>query len=138
MASSIWTVVVLPLVPVTASQLDLAPHGDSALAGLGDEGGRRLPAGRDDEELGVVGEHRRRALAQPDVGTEHAEQLGLLLLAVGPLVERDDRGTEVGEVVGRGEPADPEAGHHGTHPGPVVVAPERRDVLVHARATQAA
>ena len=62
---------------------------------------------------------------EPDVGAEHLEQLGLLGLAVaGLLVERGDRGAEVGQVVGGREAGHAEAGDDGAHAVPGVVAAE--------------
>ena len=59
------------------------------------------------------------------------------MLAVGVLVEGDDRGAEMGQVVGGGEPGDAEPGDHGADAGPVVVAAERASDVgtVHAPAT---
>jgi hypothetical protein len=124
-----------PGVAQPPGELDLAPHRDAALAGLGDQRRRRLPARRDDQQLRTVRQCRGRALAEPDVGAEDAEQLCLILLAVALLVERDDGGAQVGEVVGRGESAHAEARHHGLDPGPVVVAAECRDVSAHGMLT---
>ena len=144
--------VVLPLVPVTASQGVRPAQGPGAArparprprpghhaAGLGEQRRGRLPAGRDDEQVGVVGQGRRRAGAEPDVGAEDAEQLGLLLVAVGLLVECDHRGPEVEEVVGGREAADAEAGDHRPGPDQSSWRPSAVDRRrSRARATQAA
>jgi hypothetical protein len=106
------------------SELDLAPHWDAARGGLGDQRSRRLPAGRGDHDVDVVGQGRGRARAEADLGAEHLEQGRLLLATVGALVERDDTGAEVGQVVGGGEPRDAEPGDDRPDPGPVVTAAE--------------
>lgn len=121
-------------------QLDLAPDRDAALAGLGQQWGVGAPAGRGDEHVDVVGQHRRGALAQADGGAEHLEQLGLLLLARGGLVEGGDGGAEVVEVVGGGEAGDAEAGDDRAHavPGAGLVEAVEVAARAHVPATHSA
>ena len=76
---SICTVVVLPLVPVTASHgaaasgsrsrhaSSTSPQtGIAALGGLGEQRRGRLPARRGDDQVDVVGQHAGRARLEPD------------------------------------------------------------------------
>ena len=87
MASSICTVVVLPLVPVTASQGAACSGSRSRQAsstspqtgmprarGLGEQRRGRRPAGRGDDQVDVVGQHVGRARLEPDVDAEDLQQ----------------------------------------------------------------
>jgi hypothetical protein len=110
-------------------QLDLAPHRDAA--------GRRLlqqrvvgsPTRTHHEQVDGVGQRGGRALPQSHGRAEHLQQLGLLGLGLaGALVEGGDRGAEMGQVVGRGEPADAEACDGRADLRPVAGPVEGRDV----------
>ena len=111
--SSICTVVVLPLVPVTHSHGAACSGSRSRQASstspqtgmprsraCASSGAVGFQPGRGDEQVDVVGQRRGRARAEADVGAEHLEQLGLLgrslpAAAVG-LVERGDAGRRGG------------------------------------------
>ena len=114
-------------------ELDLSPDRDPALARLREQRRRRSPTGRGDHDVDVVGQHVGGALAEAYVGTQDTEELGLLLalLVARGLVERDHRGTQVGEVVGGREPRDAEAGHDRLHALPGVVAAELVELFSH-------
>jgi hypothetical protein len=102
-------------------QLDLAPDRHPAVARLGEQRAVGAPAGRGDQHVDVVGQRRGGTFAEPDLGAEHLEQLGLLGLVADHLVERGHRGTEVVEVVGGGKAGHAEAGDHGPDSLPGVV-----------------
>ena len=137
-ASSIWTVVVLPLVPVTASQgvswfgvaqppgqLDLAPDRYAAVAGLREQRRVGSPARRGDEQVDVVGERRRwRPRPSRIVGAEHLEQLGLLgppVGAVGFSSRAVTAAPRCSRLSAAAKPGDPEPGDDGADAVPGVV-----------------
>ena len=89
----------------------------------------------------VGGQPGGRPGTEAYVGAEHAQQLGLLLLARGLLVDRGHRGAEVGEVVGGGEAGDAEARDDRPDALPGVGLPEGVEVATrsaHVPATHSA
>ena len=83
---------------------------------------------------------RGRARPEAYVGSEHTEQLGLLLLALGVLVHRGHGGAEVREVVGGREAGHAEPGDDGPHALPGVQPAQGVEVATrtHVPATHSA
>ena len=120
--SSIWVVVVLPLVPVMPSQGmilfgRLSRQASSTSLQIGTPRGRRLhqqrrggrPAGGD-HQVGVVGQRRGRAGPEPDGAAEHLEQRRLVALpGLAEVVQHGHPGPELQQPVGGGEPGDADA-----------------------------
>ncbi len=94
-------------------QLDLAPHGYAAPAGLDQQRCGRRHARGGDEHVDVVGQPGGLPRPDPDRGAEDLQEVGLLALRVGGrLGQHGDLGAEVGQVVGGREAGDADADHH--------------------------
>ena len=133
--ASIRTVVVLPLVPVTASQgagsavvaaqppgqLDVAPDRDARLGGGREERLVGLPAGGGDDELGALGQGRPVAEAHGDSLRLQLGGLGTGALVV-PVVDDGDDGAEAVQHPGGGDTADTESRDGDVLALPVLVA----------------
>ncbi len=145
MESSIFTVVVLPLVPVTTSQgadrpsgpasrsrqaSSTSPHtGTPRAAACVSSGASGRKPGEVTSRSTSSGSVAVAPGLEPDVGPQDPQQLGLLALLVGArLGQRGDGGAEVGEVVGGGEPGGAEAGDDGADAVPGVVPAVGGDV----------
>ena len=119
-------------------QLDLSPDGNAALPRLHQDRRVRSEAGRHDEQVDVVGQRGGRPGVQVNCGAEDLQELRLLQLRrVSVIGEGGDRGTHMGQVVGRGEPGDTEAGDHGADAIPRVV-PAELARIGHSLATHSA
>ena len=139
MAASIWTVVVLPLVPVTTSQ-GAAPcwgrirqaSSTSPQTGmprrrrLGEHRLVRAPARGGDDEVDLLRRHTGDGVgAERQPGAEDVEDAGLLghrrpVGGDGP-VDDENVGPALEEGIRGGEPADAEPGHEHRQAGPARV-----------------
>ena len=111
--ASIWTVVVLPLVPVTASQgaasraaqppgeLDVAPDRHAGLGGGREERLVGLPAGGGDDEFGALGQGRAVAEAHGDAQRLQFGGLRAGALVVAVVDDGDERAEAVQDLGGR-------------------------------------
>jgi hypothetical protein len=150
-AVSMCTVVVLPLVPVRViqgaapnrwaqppGQLDLAPDRHTRRRCGGEQRLVGTPAGRGDDQLRAVRQRLDVLCAQPDVGSEDAQDLAPLV-GGGRLrtVDHDDPGTPLEQRVAAAKAAAAEARHDDVEPGPVG-SPVRERVQAHSPTTHSA